>query len=457
MGGIFGSLQMSLRTLSNNQVGIQVVNENVANVNTEGYSRRRVIFGPGDVQIYSFGTLGTGADINEIQSVRDIFLEARILAEYQAKGFYEGQQFGVSQLETVISGVEGAGVSEQLSRFFDAFLELSGEPSALALRQAVIAEGEGLAWSIRNTARQLSALDQGNQIRIEDTVNSINGLLDRIYEVNQRLVPLLNRGLDGGSLYDERQLLLNQLSEQIGVQIQSDSRNNLIISTATGRLLMAGPDVTHLSVERTSEGAQVMFGDLNISAEITSGRLGGLLEFQDTTLAESKRALNALAAELVVLVNSAHAGGVDLNGDAGSDFFTAATGNEANTIAVAFGDPALVAAAGVAGALGDGDNAQALADLRDQALAGLGGQTLGDFYAQTLFDVGLAARSIKANFGLQQKVVSLLEAQRESVSGVSLDEEAVNLIQFQRSYQASAKLVRILDELMEETINLVRG
>jgi flagellar hook-associated protein 1 FlgK len=115
-----------------------------------------------------------------------------------------------------------------------------------------------------------------------------------------------------------------------------------------------------------------------------------------------------------------------------------------------------VAAAGAPGAIGDGANAQALADLRDQGIAGLGDQTLRDFYSQLLFRTGLASRSARSNLQLQDQVLNQLKSQRESVSGVSLDEEAVNLMQYQRSYQASAKLIRVLDSLLEETLNLVK-
>ncbi len=456
MGGIFGALQMSLRTLSNMQTGIQIVNENVANVNTEGYSRKRVLFTSSEVEIRTFGTLGTGAEIERIQSIRDAYLESRILAESQAWGFYDGRRTALSQLETLVAGTEGANISEQLSRFLDAFLELSGDPSSIALRESVLAEANQLAWTFRNASAQLDLLDQSNRTQITDVVGTVNDLLRQIGEVNAKLMPILNRGIDGGTLYDERQKLLGQLSELVNIQIQVDTSNNMIISTTTGKLLLVGSEPATLTVEQASEGSVIKLAGVDISADFTSGKLGGLLSFQRENLAETRTTLDDLARELAAAVNQVHANGYDLDGNAGATFFTATAGAEASTLTLSLTDPRGVAAAGAPGAIGDGVNAQALADLRDLPIAGLGDQTLRDFYSQLLFRTGLASRSARSNLLLQDQVLNQLEGQRESVSGVSLDEEAVNLMQYQRSYQASAKLIRVIDSLLEETLNLVK-
>lgn len=456
MSGLFGALQLSLRTLSNMQTGIQTVNENIANVNTEGYSRKRVVFASSDVELRSFGVLGSGAEVLRIESVRNLFLEARIQAELQAYGFYQGRQESLSQLESLIAGSDGANISEQLSRFLDAFLELSGDPSSIALRESVLAEGNQLAWSMRNSAAQLGLMEQGTRIQISDTVQTINSLLTRIGELNDKLLPVLNRGIDGGSLYDERQQLLNELAALANVQVQVDASHNMVISTHNGTLLLVGSEVSPLTVEQTSAGAVVRHLGADVSAEFTSGKLGGLLGFQNQTLADAQSALNSLARELMSVFNQTHSAGFDLQGDAGGALFSATADSEASTLVLTLQDPRLLAAAGTPGAVGDGQNAQALANLRDQGIEGLGGQTLRDFYAQVLFNVGLETRSARSNLALQEKVLAQLQAQRESVSGVSLDEEAVNLMQYQRAYQASAKLIRVLDSLLEETLNLIK-
>ena len=456
MGGLFGAIQVSLQNLSNMQTGLSVVNENVANVNTPGYSRKRIIFAPGPYDQRPFGMLGTGAQIERVESIRDYFLESRIGQEYQAKGFYEGQEFGVSQLETIVGSSDGSGIPDQLSKFFDAFLELASEPSSSSLRQVAMTEGDQLAQTIRGTVDRLDSLDEANRSRIEDSVATVNGVLQRIADINLKLQPILKRGQDGGPLYDERAQLLNQLNEEMSVQVSVDQSYNMIISTTSGRLLLMGSDVTGLSTQKTMDGVSVMHEGTDITSEISSGKMGGLIDFQTSTLASTRTALNSLAAELASAVNAAHHNGVDLDGNPGGDFFTVTAGNEARSIDVALTDFRQLAAGAPGTGIGDGTNAQALADLRDAPIAGLGNEAFGDYYSQIVFDVGMASRGIQANLSLQDKVLQQLENQRESVSGVSLDEEAVNLLQYQRSYQASSKLLRVLDSLLEETLNIVK-
>lgn len=455
MGGLFGAIQVSLQNLSNMQTALSVVNENVANVNTPGYSRKRIIYAPGPYEQRTFGMIGTGAEIERVESIRDLFLESRIGQEYQAKGFFEGQQFGVSQLETIVAATDGSGVPDQLSKFFDSFLELAGDPSSSSLRQVAITEGQQLAQRIRSSAARLDALDEANRARVEDSVNTVNGLLNDIAKINVKLQPLLQQGLDGGPLYDERQQLLYQLNEEMSVQVSEDQSYNMVISTTSGRLLLMGTDVTGMSAQQTMDGMAILHEGTDISSEINSGKMGGLLDFQKSTLASTRSALNSLAAELVATVNAAHQNGIDLDGNAGGDFFTATAGNEARTISVALTDFRKLAAAAPGTGVGDGTNAQALADLRDLKVAGLDNETFGDYYSQIVFEVGMASKGIQSNLDLQDQILQQLENQRESVSGVSLDEEAVNLMQYQRSYQASSKLLQVLDELLKETLNIV--
>lgn len=456
MGGLLGAIQLSLQNLSNMQTGFSVVNDNVSNINTPGYSRKRVVFTPGPIDVRPFGMLGTGATIESVESIRDYFLESRIGQEYQARGFYEGQQYGISHLETIVAASDGSGISDQLSSFFDSFLELAGDPSSSSLREVVLTEAGQLAQGIRSTVSRLDSLNEANRTRIEDSVNTVNGLIDRIAEINVKLQPLLKSGRDGGSLYDERQLLLNQLNEELDVQVSVDQSYNMVISTSSGHLLVMGTDSSHLTTQRTMDGISILHEGTDITSEVSSGKIGGLLDFQQSTLASTQDALNTLASELASAVNSIHHEGVDLDGDAGGDFFSVNPGEEARSIAVVLTDYRQIAAAAPGSGIGDGTNAQALADLRDSRIVGLDNQEFGSFFSQIVFDVGMAANGVQSNLDLQDKVLGQLETQREGVSGVSLDEEAVKLMQYQRSYQASSRLLQILDSLLEETINIIR-
>ncbi len=434
---------------------MSVISDNVANVNTEGYSRKRVIFEsiPGDRLPY--GTLTNGAEISRIESVRDKFLERRILVELQELGTLKGQEFGLQQIESIFSGV-GAGIPDQLSAFYNSFLELAADPSSIPLRQGVISSGENLASAIRNTAQNLDTLDLDNRAQIKDSVEKVNDLLVRIGEINDQLVPVQARGMDGGALLDERNRLVRELSEEIGILTYETESGAQVITTANGKNLLTGSRVTELEVVEQTSGPQILYQGQDITGEITSGRLGGYLNFQLNHLPTFKTALNSFATELAASVNMVHQNGIDLDGSAGMDFFTVTVGNEAKTIAVGLSDPRNVAASAPGAGAGDGTIAQEIADLRDQTFSSLGGQSLNGFYSELIFEIGLETRFVEGSIQTQGSIVADLSAQREAVSGVSLDEEAVNLLQFQRSYQASARVIQVIDLLLEETINLIR-
>ena len=456
MSGLFSDLRVGLKSLSNMEAAMSVVSENIANVNTPGYSRKRIIFEAGPAQIYSFGSIGQGADIARIESVRDSFIENRIRFEMQMKGLLEGQEFGLSQIETILAGSAGSGIPDNLSRFFNSFLELASDPSSIPLRQSVLSEAEKLAFSIQDTFRRLDSLDVDNRHQITDSVASINSILGELAQLNAELAPLQASGVDGGGLKDRQQELLNQLSQEIDIQTYTNESGSLVITNSTGRLLLVGDQPRQLQVKETTHGQQILLQSQDISSEIKAGRLGGFLDLQRAVIPSYKDALNTLASELVQQVNAIHQGGEGLDGITGRDFFSVVSGQEARTIAVALSNGEELAAGPTGSAEGDGSIAQQIADLRNQSFPGLGGGTLDDYYSQLVFEAGLDSRYVKGSSELQSQVLTELQNQRDSVSGVSLDEEAVNLIQFQRSYQASAQFIRVVDSLLEETINLIR-
>jgi flagellar hook-associated protein 1 FlgK len=455
MSGLFDGLRVSLNSLSNWQTAMSVISDNVANVNTEGYSRKRVILESLPGEVLPYGTLTNGAEISRIQSVRDGFLERRILVELQELGTLKGQEFGLKQIESIFSGV-GAGIPDQLSTFYNSFLELSADPSSIALRQGVISSGENLASAIRDTAHNLDTLDLDSRAQIKDSVKKVNELLTRIAQINDQLGASEARGIDGGALLDERNRLVRELSEEIGILTYNTESGTQVITTASGKNLLTGSRVTELEVADAAAGPQILYKGQDITTEIRSGKLGGYLSFQLNHLPTFKTALNTFAAELAAGVNAVHQNGIDLDGNAGGDFFIATPGNEARTISVDLSDPRTVAASAPGTGIGDGTIAQGIADLRDQKTAGLGDQSLNGFYSELIFEVGLENRFVEGSLETQSSIIADLSAQRESVSGVSLDEEAVNLLQFQRSYQASARVIQVIDILLEETINLIR-
>jgi len=456
MSGLFSSLITGLRSLSNTQSALSVVGDNIANVNTPGYTRKRITFTPTPPQVHSFGLTGTGAEVESIDSIRDRFIERRLLNELQIRGQLEGQEFATGQIELILFASEGSGVADQLSRFFNSFSELAADPSSISKRGVVIGEGEKLASTISATFSQLEEMRVDNRLQIRDSIDNINSFLEQIAPLNSQIRVLEHRGLDAGVLGDKRQHLMNQLAEEIGLESYQSESGELTITTNSGRLLLVGDKVFQPQVTDTSSQTTVTLSGEDITAELTTGKLGGFLRTDNQTLPGHLAALDTLAQELATEVNAVHSTGEGLDNTTGLNFFSFSAPDPAGSLSVAITDEKSVAAGQVGSGPGDGTVAQQITDLRDKSLTNLGDQTFVNYFSQQVAKAGLESRQISLSLAAQKIIVGEVENQRNSVSGVALDEEAVHLIQLERAYQASSRFILAVDELLEETMNLIR-
>lgn len=456
MGGLFSSLRLGLQNLTTFQTAISVVNDNISNANSPGFSRRRVFLQPGEPAIRNFGIIDIGSKIERIDSVRDRFLETRILNELQLGGYLGGLEPSLAQIESLFFASEDSGIGNQITRFFNSLSELSADPSSSGARSVVIAEGRELATVFASTSTSLQKLQADNRIQIRDSVEEINALVAQIAGLNGEVSFLERQGIDSGSLRDQRQLLMDRLAEEVGFSSHENESGTVNITTSSGRLLVFGSESFQLVSQDTSNGVVVSLSGTDVTSEITKGRLGGFLQVDNDIIPNHRAALNTLAEELATQINLIHQTGEGLDGSTGLDFFTFSTTDPAGSLAVAITDPLSIAAALPGNGPGDGTIAQQLADLRDTRLLALGDQTFNEYFSQIVFAAGLDARRASSDLTIQATIVAQLENQRASVSGVSLDEEAANLIQYQKLYQASTRFIQVVDELLDETLSLIR-
>lgn len=455
MTGLFDGIRVASKTLFNLQTAMSVVGENIANSNTPGFSRKRVEFASSPVQIFPFGALGSGSDIVRIESVRDDLVERRLLTELQSQGELEGRQFGLEQVEALLGDLNGSGLGDQLSRFFNSFLELAADPSSPSLRQAALLEAENMASAFSQQADRLAAIEASNRAQIADSVTTINSLLNRIADLNQRIDPLNRQGVDAGALVDERQVLLQELSTELGIQTFETSRGELVVTTLDGRLLVSGSRSNLFTFSQLPNSVSLQLGGEDVTGEPLGGRLQGLFEFQNTDLPGFQNSLNALVEEFVTQVNTIHNAGTAVDGSSGLDLFSFTAGSAAATISVNIQNADSLAT-GTGGGPGDGTAAQQIADLRDQKFASTGEDTFSGFFAQMVTKVGVDVRAVQNGLTAQDRILQQVRSERDAVSGVSLDEEAVQLLQLQRAFQANSRMIQLLNELLEETMNLVR-
>jgi len=442
----FLGLETALRGILAQQRAIDVAGHNIANASTVGFTRQRanLVTTPAFTDT-PHGQLGTGVDVQGYQRIRDDFIDIQLRAQMMRKGYASAQQDGLNQVELSLSEPSDTGLSSLLSKYWASWQNLSNAPEDLATRQALVQSAATLANGFNGLASQLATI-QGQTTQEQTlTVAQVNTIGTQIAALTGSIKAAELAGQQPNDLLDKRDVLIDQLSEL----------GNVTISTTAGTPGTLGAiDVsiggTQLVTDTT---ANVLALPL---ASLTSGKLAGLqgvINAVSDPVVGYLTKLNQLAATLASATNTQHALGTDLAGNPGGTFFNVTPGNEAATIAVdplILATPSLVAASST-GTPGDAGNALALADLQQSPL--IGGATIDTAYSQLVTQIGSDSQQAQQNLANATSLVDALTNRRQSVSGVSLDEEMTNLLQFQRGFQASARALNAMDEMIDQLIN----
>ncbi|HEY3768447.1 MAG TPA: flagellar hook-associated protein FlgK [Candidatus Angelobacter sp.] len=459
MGSLSGSMFIALGALSNNQEALDVTSNNIANQNTAGYSRQVVNFSESaTVQLGSL-QFGTGSQIDNIQSVRDQVLDFRINTETQTQSALDAYLGPAQQIQNNFNEASGTGLQSAISGFFNSFSQLSTDPTSVPLRQSVLTAGQNLANSFNSASNSLHALQQSTDQQIPTIAEQVNTLAQSVAQLNTQISQSQSSGQNSGTLEDQRNALIQKMSQLIDVSQIQGSDGSIGLSTALGAALVVGGEQFNLQVATnpsTGQNEILSSTGKDLTSSITGGQLGGLLRVRDQEIPSLTGKLDTLASGIANAVNTTQAAGTDLNGARGQNFFTvpAVTAGTSQSISVNLTDPSQIAAS-LNGSTGDNANALALAQLQNQNISG--GDTPLNFYSNTVAQLGSDIQQATAQSNTQDAVVQQLQTQRDSVSGVSLDEEAANLVQFQRAYQAAARIVNVVDSLTQTAINLGVG
>ena len=455
MSSLNASLAAALSGLSAEQGALEATTNNVANVNTPGYSRQMPTLVSSDPVIIDPLTLGTGVTLRSIVSIRDPILESRIQQETQIQG-----QLGalVSALQqTQVRFTTGSGdIGSAIANFFNSVNQLSTSPADLSVRQGVLTSAGNLATSFNTVANSLTAQRGNLDLSVVQDVGQINQLTQQIAQLNGQISSLENVGESAGSFVDQRTQLIDKLSSLVDVSV-IPSDHTITVTTTNGIALVAGQKSFQLQTQPDPSGVQHVFAQgSDITSKIVAGQLGGLLETRDQQIPAIQTQLDTLAAGLANAVNGVQTAGFDLNGNSTAlvNLFNppplSGTGAAA-TLTVAITDPSLIAASSD-GTAGNNANAEALYALRNQAV--VNNQSPTDYYSSIVFGVGNATAGATAEQEASSLVLHQLNDQRASVSGVSLDQEAANMLLYQRAYSASAQIVSAINSMMQTVIDM---
>jgi flagellar hook-associated protein 1 FlgK len=453
MSSLNASLAAALSGLIADQGAMAATTNNVANVNTPGYSREEPVLSASDPVSIDSLSYGTGVTLESIQSITDPLLESQVQQQTQAQGQFTALASALQQAQASFT-TSTTDIGTQISNFFDSLNQLSTNPSDLSLRQGVLTAADNLADSFNATASSLSQQQTSLDLSVVQQVGQINQLTQQIAQLNGQVSNLQNIGESAGTFVDERQQAIDQLSSLVDVSV-IPTDNTLTLTTANGAPLVSGQESFQLQTQTNSAGFHEVYSQgNNITNSLTSGQLGGTIEARDQQVPAIENQLDTLAAGLANSVNAVQVGGFDLNGNAGTDLFNpppASGAGTAATLAVAITDPSLIAASSD-GTAGSNGNVQAMYALDDQPI--VAGQNPSDYYSGIVFNVGNATANAQAEQTASGLVLQQLNDQVASVSGVSLDEEAANMVQYQDAYSASAQVVTTINDMMYTTIQM---
>ncbi|PIE67115.1 MAG: flagellar hook-associated protein FlgK [Deltaproteobacteria bacterium] len=467
---IYGMANVAKTALITQQKALDITANNIANVGTEGYSRQRVVMEQNEPVYYEGGALSTGVQANRtIQRIYDRFLSAQMSEAASKQGRWEAQLETLEKAELMFEDASGYGLNGAMSEFWNSWQDVANNPSGYAERATLLANGENLARVFNKLSTDLIQVQADSDYSIEGTVDDINSLTREIADLNLRIANVEAGNLHSANDFrDQRDLKLKTLSSLIDVNGFEDGNGFLTISSINGHTLVDRTRSWDLTTAPNTDGFQDVFwesssGTLeNITSNISTGKLKGWIEARDVMIPDYHSRLDEMAVNLANAVNGLHNGtpngGLDLYGNPGLDFFAATTGAgdiQVNDLLAA--DTNLIAAAfDTEGIPGGNGNAIALAEVQNQLLMSAGSATLDDFYNGLVSDVGRFVSQAELSVEHQSTVSLQLATYREEVSGVSMDEEMVNMVQFQSAYSAAAKLVTTVDEMLNSLIAMVQ-
>jgi flagellar hook-associated protein 1 len=432
MTSAFFGLQTSLRGLLTQQQAIDVSGHNIANANTQGYSRQEAVLEPtrpyiipaNSVNTGAGAQLGSGVDVAAIRRVRDQFLDLQYRAQQMSLGDATARTTSLDQVEGAFAEPTDDGLAAQLSRFWDAWSDVANAPENAASRTALVTQAQTLTASFRTISDQLTLVAQ----QAQDEFNGITGatgdvanMASELAGLNRAIGDAVYRGQQPNDLMDRRDLLIDRLSQLAQVSVTD-------IGGSRFRIDFGGVTLVDPSTPAGYTWPQTL-------GRTPGGKLGALLDLASATgpALTYRTQLDAVAADLVRNVNALHT----------STPFFDPRGVTAATIVVVATSATVQAGSGRAS--GENDVAQAIASLR--------GGTTDQMYQALVAKIGTESQAAVRAQSTAQSLVDSIDDRRQSVAGVSLDEEMTNLIRFQRGYQASARTMTTLDEMLDTLVN----
>lgn len=473
MSKIHSMMDIGKRSMMNSQTALQTSGHNIASKDVEGFSRQRVEIQT-NVPIGS-GKLryGMGSKAAAVTRVNNPYLEKQLGKERSLSGFYDGKAEAMGRVEQVYNEQLNKGLNSFMGDFFNSMQEMANNPESLATRTQVKETADSLVKDFKRVHTQLNEISRDLDQQIVSQIAEVNEMAKEVATLNEKVQQIELSGGHANDERDRRELLVKQIGERVNIKWAEGQDSTVTITVGNSALLVAGYDAKKIEVNGTPETETKGEGNVDlfylnseratpvkITEQINGGKIGGLLEVRDKVITEALGDLDKMAYTLAANVNDVHREGYNVYNKTGRDFFELPTQlrHASANLSVSkdiLEDVGHISSAGQMSAPGDNRVALRMANLSQDKVVG-GESTIGEFYNSMVGKVGIQARRADSSQQSQKDIVKQLGNIRESISGVSLDEEATKLIEYQKSFDASARLIRTADEMFDTVLNLKR-
>ena len=464
--GLSAALEIGKNGLNIYSIAQNVTGENIANVNTPGYSRQKVVLESAPSTTANGFPLGTGVKITSIQRYYDGLLQQQLVNSQTTQGYDTTKSTVLQQVEPSFNEVANDGIGTAVANYFSAWQDLTLNPGGSSERQVVMTRAQILTDNFHSVSKALNDSISTQNAALVPLTASINSTLNNIAQLNGQIKSTELVNGNANEMRDQRDQLIRNLSSQIGISFTENSDGTTDVKYADGgAALVTGTTAGVFSLDTTNPNSSVVqltpAGGALTTVTPTTGQLGATVALRDTIIPGYLSQIDTLAKSITDAVNTVHAAGFSPTGGTGQNFFTpqAAVAGSAAAFSI---DPGLnvntIAASGNALLPGDNSNALAIAQLTNASTvpSGAPSATFSSFYSSLVSKVGLDVASSKTTVSQDEAFTNQLSTLRESNSGVSLDEELTNLIKYQQSYQASAKLITTASAMMDTALGMVQ-
>jgi flagellar hook-associated protein 1 len=475
MTSTFHGIELGKRAIFASSTALSVTGHNIANANTEGYTRQKAITeastpltypgmnaGKGPYQ------LGTGVDTKEINRIRDSFLDGQFRTQNEQLGYWSVKQDTLSKIEQTLNEPTDNGLQAAFDRFWQSWEDLSKEPDSLAARAVVLSNSQALADRFNQISHSIDNITQDLKNNISTKMTEMNNLTKQVSELNTQIASMIASGQQPNDLMDKRDLLVDRLSKMADIQVKP-AANGMVDLYIGQEYLVNGDQSFSLTFDSGNNQPQLN----GQSITLKSGEIAGMVESLTQDIPSFMAKINEMVTVFSQEVNSIHAGPNAMNLDDIQNrkndsnapleqipfFVTKAGSGSPATAGEITVNPLIVAslnkiAAAQAANTGDAQNANLLNDLKFKGLSFSNQSgTLNNFYRTVVGETGIKTQEAMQKENNADLLVQHADNRRQSVSGVSIDEEMTNMVRFQQSYNAASRYISVMDEILDKLIN----